>query len=192
MPSFCVFIEDCREEPDVLVEPRRAAAMVGKYPSVCPGRAVLGVGGVGCTETTDRIGYTLSAAVGLSTSSARKVGEFGGMPVSILSRGIGSPACVRAGFSMRGVVVPEEDLPSLSSVEANARPFSSSEARPAPLGLLLLSCSADIAVRSSHWSSFRRSYKSAEGARLWRQTRRGWMVGQGRHEFSRWPLCRGG
>lgn len=80
LPSFRVFVE-WFEEPDVLTDPRRAAAILGKYPSVCPGRAVLGVDAVGvcCTEITDRIGKTLSAVAGLRASSGRKVGEFGGI-----------------------------------------------------------------------------------------------------------------
>lgn len=61
----------------------------------------------------------------------------------------GSPVSEWAGFSMRGAVVPGADPPSLNSVEAKACPLSSFESRPAPLDRLLLSCSADMAIRSS-------------------------------------------
>ena len=140
---------------------------------------MLGVGGVGWTETTERMGKTLSAVAGLSTSSARNAGEFGGMSVLALSCESGSPDSERAGFSMRGVVDPAD--PALNSVEANACPLSSPDSRPAPLDRLALSCSADITVRSSHSSSCR-SCNNIESAPLWRQTRRGRVIQQGKDE----------
>jgi hypothetical protein len=142
---------------------------------------VLGVGGVGCTEITERMGNTLSAVAGLSTSSARNVGEFGGMSMLVLSFESGSPDSERAGFSMRGVVVPGADPPSLNSVEANACPRSSSELRPAPLDRLLLSCSADITVHSSQSYSCR-SCNNIESAPLKRKTRRGRVIRQDTRE----------
>jgi hypothetical protein len=112
---------------------------------------VLGVavGGVGWTDITERTGKTLSAAAGLSTSSARNVGDFGGISTFMSSRGIGSPASVSSGLSTRAEEVPGAELPSFSRVEASACPLSSSEAPPAPPECLALSCSLDITAHSS-------------------------------------------
>jgi hypothetical protein len=112
---------------------------------------VLGVaiGGVGWTDMTERTGNTLSVAAGLSTSSARNFGDFGGMSRLTFSLGTGSPAAVRSGLSTCAEDVPDAELPSFNSVEASACPLSSSDAPPAPLDRLTLSCSVDITALSS-------------------------------------------
>lgn len=98
---------------------------------------------------TERTGKTLSAAAGLSTSSARNVGDFGDMSTFVFSRGKGSPASVRSGLSTRADEVPGADAPSFNNVEASACPLSSPDAPSVPLDRLALSCSADITAPSS-------------------------------------------
>jgi hypothetical protein len=104
---------------------------------------------VGWTDITERTGKTLSAAAGLSTSSARNVGELGGISTFVLSCDMGSPASVISGLFTRAEVVPGADVPSFNSVEASACPLSSLDALPVPLDRLELSCSVDITAASS-------------------------------------------
>lgn len=106
------------------------------------------VGGVAWTDITERTGKTLSAAAGLSTSSARKVGDFGDISTFVFSRGKGSPASVRFGLFTRAEEVPGADVPSFNIVEASACPLSSPDVPPVPLDRLALSCSVDITAPS--------------------------------------------
>ena len=101
---------------------------------------------MGWTDITERTGKTLSAAAGLSTSSARNVGELGGISTFVLSCDMGSPASVISGLFTRAEVVPGADVPSFNSVEASACPLSSLDALPVPLDRL---DSVDITAASS-------------------------------------------
>jgi hypothetical protein len=98
---------------------------------------------------TERTGNTLSVAAGLSTSSTRNFGDFGGVSKVMSSRGTGSPASVRFGLSTFAEDVPDAEVPSLNMVEASACPLSSSDAPPASLDRPTLSCSVDITALSS-------------------------------------------
>lgn len=90
------------------------------------------------------MGKTLSAAAGLSASSARDGGDWGALLKLTCGSGNGSPLAVKCGLFARVADGADPADSSLSNIDARVLPFLSSAIEP--LRGRVGSCSEDIAI----------------------------------------------